>query len=291
MLSILIPVYNYNVLPLVQKLHAQAMQANIAFEIIVVDDCSTIEQKDNYRINELEHYRFLENNSNLGRTLTRKKLAEAAKFDHLLFLDADVMPADDAFISNYITAINDEPVVIGGVSYKAESLQKNKELRFKYGICREQTTAEQRNKNPYGSVLSGNILVKKNVFLENNYSEKYNYYGMDVMFSYNLYKNNIPVKHINNPVYHLGLEDNSIFFEKSLEAVKNRKQLLGNEKDSGQINSLLRYYKTIKKLRATGVVKLMFRITEPVLKKMILNRNPNLFCLDIYRLGYICSLK
>ena len=40
MLSILIPVYNYNAVDLVQKLHEQASQAGIPFEILLLDDNS-----------------------------------------------------------------------------------------------------------------------------------------------------------------------------------------------------------------------------------------------------------
>ncbi len=41
MLSILIPVFNYNIYPLVSELQ-QAIIENIVFEIITIDDASTI---------------------------------------------------------------------------------------------------------------------------------------------------------------------------------------------------------------------------------------------------------
>lgn len=42
-----------------------------------------------------------------------------------------------------------------------------------------------------------------------------NQYGLDVLFCQNLEKRQVVVKHIDNPVIHLGLEDNRSFIEKT----------------------------------------------------------------------------
>lgn len=287
MLSLLIPTYNYNALPLAEELHRQAEVENILFEIIVLDDASENFNIENEKVGLLRNGRYLRNENNLGRTLTRKKLAEAAQFDTLLFLDADVMPSTTDFIKNYIAAFGKAPVVFGGYAYR----DGKPSLRLTYGKEREEKTAAERSKNPYGSVFSGNLLIDRQVFLNNNFAGDGRYYGMDIYFCYQLYKNNIPVLHIDNPIYHLGLESDTVFFEKSLEAVRIRKQLLGNAEGIENINSLLRHYKNLKKKNLDGVVSVSFKLGKPLLKKMIMKKNPNLFCLDLYRLGYICSLK
>jgi len=290
MLSILIPAYNYDVTLLVQVLHTQCLQAGIEFEIIVADDSpGNPLSLVNRKITTQTHCRFIQNETNLGRTATRKKLAEAAVYDTLLFLDADVIPADGAFISRYLPYINNEnTVVMGGYAYKPEAGQPV--LRLKYGMAREEKAAEDRNNNPYASVFSGNFLTSKHVFLQNNYPENRNFYGMDNYFSYSLYKNEVTVVHIDNPIYHLGLEEDGVFFEKCLESVRIRKELLANKEGIENINPLLRYYKKLGKYRVRGLVAIVFRLCEPILKKRILNKNPNLFCLDLYRLGYLCTL-
>jgi hypothetical protein len=286
MLSILIPTYNYNVNPLVEVLYKQCLKENIAFEMLVLDDASTIEFPAGITG---ENISYQKNESNLGRTLTRKKLAETARYDSLLFLDSDVIPVTSDFIKNYTHYI-DNDIVLGGVAYVKETPEPAKELRHKYGRLREEVIASDRNKNPYGAILSGNLMIKKDIFLKYNYAQNHNLYGMDIYFSYQLFKNNIPVTHIDNPVYHLGLEDNEVFLKKSLQAVDSRKQLLENAEGIENINGLLKHYKNLKKYRLTGVISLGFKLAEPILKKMILKKDPNLFCLDIYRLGYICTL-
>ena len=291
MLSILIPAYNYDVTLLVAVLHSQCLQTGSDFEIIVADDSpGTPLSLVNWEITTLTHCQFIQNETNLGRTVTRKKLAEAAQYDTLLFLDADVLPADDDFIKRYLPFIHKEnTVVMGGYAYRPEAGQPV--LRLKYGISREQKSAEERNKNPYASVFSGNFLTPKQTFLQNNYPENRNFYGMDNYFSYSLYKNKVAVVHIDNFIYHLGLEDDAVFFAKCLESVRIRKELLANKEGIENINPLLRYYKKLGNYGLRGIVAFAFRVSEPLLKKRILNKNPNLFCLDLYRLGYLCTLR
>lgn len=288
MLSILIPTYNYNVMPLVQVLHRQAVQAGIAFEIIVLDDHST---ETYITSTEQGNVFYLQNDINLGRTATRKKLAEKARYTTLLFLDADVIPVSEDFIAKYVPYLSSQSVVLGGIAYVKATPENNKELRYKYGRLREEKTAVERSINPYGSVLSGNLLIPKSIFLANNYAESNNMYGLDIYFSYRLYKSNAKIIHIDNAVYHIGLETNEMFFKKTLSAVVSRKQLLNNAKGIENINGLLKQYNRLKKYRLTGIVRFFFNLTEPLLKKMILKKDPNLFCLDIYRLGYICHIK
>ncbi|KGO92578.1 glycosyltransferase family 2 protein [Flavobacterium subsaxonicum] len=293
MLSVLIPTYNYNILPLTEVLLGQCLKANLVFEIIVADDGpGRPTAQTNKAVAQLPYCRFIENTTNLGRTLTRKNLAEAAQYNNLLFLDADVMPADEQFIERYVPYLNGSiAVVVGGYAYRHYPADNNHRLRLKYGISREQKTASERNKNPYGSIFSGNFLIDKSTFLQNNYPDNHNYYGMDIYFSYSLFIKKTAVVHIDNPIYHLGLESDAVFFKKSMESVKIRKQLLAHKEGIGQVNSLIKHYNTLKKLHLAGLATLAFKVTEPLLKKMIFKKDPNLFCMDLYRLGYICSLK
>mgnify|MGYP000232582310 CR=1 FL=1 len=85
-------------------LHPNQLDVNdqiLFFEILVLDDASTDKQcsSENKKINALDHCSYLENEKNIGRTATRNILAKKAKYDWLLFLDADVIPLNTA-ISN-----------------------------------------------------------------------------------------------------------------------------------------------------------------------------------------------
>jgi glycosyltransferase involved in cell wall biosynthesis len=54
MLSILIPIYNFNAVPLVKELQKQCMECDLEFEIICIDDCSTLHQQENQAISSIE---------------------------------------------------------------------------------------------------------------------------------------------------------------------------------------------------------------------------------------------
>lgn len=292
MLSILIPTYNYAILALVKNVHQQCLEAQIPFEIICLDDQSDNDyQIENLIISTLPNCIYNVNQTNVGRTRTRQRLAEQAKYDWLLFLDADVIPVTSAFIQHYIDAIQPNTVIFGGYQYEKESTDATKILRYRYGKEREEKYASERNKNPYTYVFSGNMLVPKSIFLNFNYQANEKNYGMDIYFGYQLYQQHISVLHLDNPILHLGLETNEVYFQKALQGVESRKKYLLHEKGVDQMNPLVQAYAKLKKLGLTKLVAVGFKIVAPFLKKNILSTNPKLVYFDIYRLGYLCSLE
>ena len=55
MLSILIPVYNFNIVELAREIHHQAVSSGVAFEILIVDDGSVLSCKEeNRKVSQLE---------------------------------------------------------------------------------------------------------------------------------------------------------------------------------------------------------------------------------------------
>lgn len=90
MLSILIPVYNYDVRSLVGDLAKQCLEASIPFEILCYDDHSQEEfDRINQKVIQLEGVTYFRLAKNVGRSMIRNHLAQVARYDHLLFLDCD----------------------------------------------------------------------------------------------------------------------------------------------------------------------------------------------------------
>ena len=90
MLSILIPVYQVKVEKLVVKLIKQCDRCKIEFEILCFDDGSKERIKvSNRSIDLLMRVNYVELSENLGRSKIRNRLAKSARYDYLLFLDAD----------------------------------------------------------------------------------------------------------------------------------------------------------------------------------------------------------
>lgn len=294
MLSILIPCYNYNITDLVFSLVKMFEEETIPYEIIVIDDGTKNQELIAYNknINSLLNCQYIINEVNQGRTNTRNELAKKSRFENLLFLDADVLPLHKTFITNYVSFLSkDYNVICGGCSYENNQPVNEFILRWKYGKSREENKASLRNQKPFSYIFSGNILIKKEIFLECNFSENKNKYGMDNFLSYNLFTINANILHIDNEILHLGLENNSVFLKKSIESVESRHHYLANKPKIEEINSLLKHYKTLKKLGLNKLIATSFKFFRPSLERNILGFNPNLFLFDLFRLGYICSLK
>ena len=294
MLSILIPTYNYNVYPLVLELHKQCLECQIEFEIIVFDDASKSELNiENEKINSLTNCFFKILELNIGRSSIRNLLAKQSKFENLLFLDADTIPISKDFIKNYVSNIDvDEKVIYGGIKYQKERPTKNELLRWVYGNKREALSIEKRNKNPYLSFLTLNFLIKKSIFNQVKFNESIqNLRHEDTLFSYDLSQKKIKLIHIENPVWHLGLDTSLIFIKKSEEAVIGLKNLIESKYIDCNYTKISSYYKKIKYYRLTKIIAFTFRVTKPILKKQLLSDKPSLIVFDLYRLGYLCCLK
>ena len=76
MLSILLPVYNFDVRKLVKQLHEQGNMLEIPFEIICTDDGSEEEFKNlNSELEKLYSVSYQELKNNLGRSKIRNYLS------------------------------------------------------------------------------------------------------------------------------------------------------------------------------------------------------------------------
>jgi hypothetical protein len=293
MLSILIPVYNYNVSPLVEALHKQCLESKIEFEILCQDDGSNQNLIKNNEINQLKNTSYTILEHNIGRSAIRNLLAQKARFENLLFLDADTLPIHSDFISNYILHINNiEKVIYGGIQYQKEKPIKSEILRWIYGKSREALSVEKRQENPYLSLLTLNFLISKSIFKKVHFNEEIpNLRHEDTLFSYELKQNNIQVIHIENPVYHLGIESSETFLKKSEESVIGLKYLVDKKLINVEYVKLSHYYKILDKYKLSGFFGKLFLYFKSSSRKNLLSDNPSLFVFDLYRLGYYFTLK
>jgi hypothetical protein len=292
MLSILIPTYNYNALPLATILEQQALKAGIVFELICMDDGSFSEHnKANQQINTLTNAKFIEHIKNVGSKANRRRLAKIAQYKWLLFIDADSKPKSSHFLSIYINEMRQPfDAVFGGFAYETALQDAKKTLRYTFGKRREEVDAQVRNKKPYKVIISANFLIKKSTFLNIINREAKNIYGLDYLFSSQLKTHHIKIKHINNEVYHLGLDSNAQFLKKARHAVEALHYIY----ESGSIKehdiSLLRTYKVFKFSGLWRIFAWLFNKFEMKIRANLTGPHPNLVLFDLYRLGYLCTL-
>jgi len=289
MLSILIPVYNYNVIPLVEEVYKQVSLCNIPFEILVFDDQSNLFLKENDAINNFPECSFRRLSKNIGRSAIRNLLASEALHGKLLFIDAGTFPENKNFIKTYVENIHHK-VITGGMTYLKEPPKKPFKLRWIYTKKRESVSQNATNKRSI--VCSSNFLINKEIFDIITFDESLQKYGCeDVVFFDAIAKKEIPIHYIINPVIHDANDDAETFIRKTEFAVENLIELIDTNKlsyDRYKVSSL--YYK-MNKLKIDKAVSFIFRISRNLLKKNFHSSYPSILCYDFYRLGYFCLTK
>ena len=301
MLSILIPTYNTNLHPLVSELQAQLIESNIEYEIIISDDASsdTSVRYHNSLLAEQYHVQYIQNEQNIGRSKIRNSLADAAKYPTLLFMDCDARVKSSDYISNYIRFLQENNlqgtdfVVLGGLSYREMRPEKTKLLRYRYGIKREVRPAYERNRDPYRAFTPFNMLIAKSVFEKCRFEESLKQYGYeDTFFGIELKKCGIPVYHIDNELYHEGIDTNELLLDKVAAGVANLVNLQSHNKLDDKflaVSTLLATYQKLKKtLTGKFTLSLLGKIQQPL--RNISSTYNSLVFLDLYKLSVMHNL-
>lgn len=293
MLSILIPTYNYNVVPLVLELHKQADNIGIDYEILVQDDCSQLFIDENFNINTLSNCKFSVNIHNLGRGKNINSLAEKSKYEFILILESDSIPASEFYLKNYVEKLSKSTkVIFGGVNYPAHQPAKEKMLRWKYGKNRETKSLRHRLENNYDFVFTWNLLVSKEILIRNPFSEFVQQYGYeDLIFIKNLRVNAVTIEHIENPLIHINAEFSLDFIKKAEVAVQTMHNLIKSQNIEYEDTRLTSLYAIIQKLHLIKMQRIIFLKTKKLLLRNLMSQNPNLYIFDFYKLGYLCSLS
>lgn len=292
MFSICIPIYEFDVRNFVNSLHKQATHCNIKFEIRCYDDGSSDAMKSlNKEIVELPNVVYQEMNENLGRSAIRNKLAEEAVNTELLFLDCDSECVDDQFIKRYVQEHDAGTVTYGGRCYQTNPPEeKTKYFHWLYGTEREVTPYAQRHKHPYHSFMTNNFMISKYEFLTIKLDETLVGYGHeDTQFGRELKSKNIAIKHIDNPLCHVGLENADAFLEKTRQGLQNLHTLIKRNKIGDDVR-LYAYYKKAKLFLLAKYLRRKFRKKEKELIESLCGDNPALKDFDFYKLGYLLCL-
>jgi hypothetical protein len=292
MISVLIPIYNFNVAKLVKDLHSQLTYSNVEFEIILGDDAST-EKHGNDKLTNLKGVTYFSLPENIGRAKMRNLLVEKSNYSFLLFMDCDASVSSSLYVNNYIVEIsrNMAPVcIIGGVEYRLQKPNPKYYLRWYYGRKRETTDADLRNSKPYKSFTSFNAVFSKTIFDIVKFDESFSTYGNeDTFFGDQLRNAQISVIHINNPLYHDGLDTNEDYLKKVETSIDNLISLLQSKKiDTNFVeeNRLLATYFKCKRLKTISLFQCFYKTFLPNIKQKILKK-PSIFWLDLYKLGYL----
>lgn len=230
-LSICIPVYNWDIRPLIQRLRLELDSGSWgkSVEFYILDDFSSdfkVKSANAYFFfnSKADNLRYEELVKNIGRTKIRNLLAERTKGQYLLFMDSDVIPDQNTFINKYFEYALESKwdVVCGGCSYKTRKMI-GEEYDFSHylGKKTEAKPATIRNQKPWRYLFTSNVMIRRSCFLETHFDERFSGYGHeDTEWGIRLGKR-YKVLHINNPVSHLGLVSKFSAYNKMRLSINN----------------------------------------------------------------------
>ncbi len=292
MISICIPVYNFNVTSLLNELSKQGDASGFPYEIILIDDFSSEDfRKLNEKACKKHSYILLERN--IGRARIRNMFLEYSKFNKLLFLDCDSIIISDDFLLNYINDVflDDSIVIYGGTVYDENAPHRNRLLRWKYGIKRESQKSLIRKQSPFSYFRTNNFLIDKAIFEEIRFDERIVDYGHeDTLFSYMLMKNGVRVKHTDNPVLHFSAETNSSFLNKTEKSIANLCRIIvftDYDHEFIRTTRIVSVFIRIKNLKFAGIIWLFLRLLKPFIKFLLSRGIASLVLFDLYKLSLL----
>jgi glycosyltransferase involved in cell wall biosynthesis len=299
MISILIPVYNFDISFLVSCLHQSISQSEIYSEIIIgADGCNNGSIKTYKSLENLEKVKLIISEPNIGRAAIRNRLAESASGRYLLFIDADALIQGNAqpYLNNYINVLNSAKVICGGTAYRTiPPDDPDRYLRWNYGIHREQRSAKKRNKSPHSSFSGFNFIVERELMLKIKFNEELRKYGHeDTLFGYQLRVASIPILHIDNPIVHDGIETNREFILKTQEGVNNLSLLYDMVTDKPTFVRTVKLLRLYRYLRFFGLSYILARIYRKHKRKIeifLRRRKSTLFIFSLYKLSLFCYYR
>ena len=291
MLSICIPVYNFDVRVLVYDLHRQVLRCGVPFEIILIDDASSASYITFlHELTVLPHLRLILLSENIGRSKIRNALVKEARYPYLIFMDCDSATVTSGYIAQYLPYCQPNTVTYGGRCYEKEKPSDDTLLHWKYGIKREALPAAERQRRPNFNFCTNNFLIDKAIFKTITFSEQLEGYGHeDTFFGLELLGFHIPINHIDNPLLHLGLESANIFLKKTDNGIVNLRkvEMMLKEKypDYAGHSKLMRTKIFLQKYRLLSLTRSVLKTFKPLMKRNLLGKHPSLFVFDLYKLA------
>lgn len=298
MVSLLIPVYDYDIVALVYYMKNGIKKVSEFGEIIIGDDGSSPEFKKKYQSLQGDKVKLISSEKNIGRAAIKNLLAGEAKGEYVLFIDADTMVPGtaEAYLKKWLTFLPKAKVICGGVLYhESKPGDPDKLLRWKYGRKREQQKASERNKNPHANFSTFNVLFEKSVFSKIRFNEELRQYGHeDTLMGYQLKKAGIGIYHIDNGLVHEGLETNREYLNKTKLGIENLSKLYGIVTDRSTFSStvrLLRNYHIIEVLRFNRILAGIFIRYRERMEIRLDSSKVSLMLFGFYKICMFCTFR
>ncbi|MEM5518198.1 glycosyltransferase family 2 protein [Henriciella sp. AS95] len=220
---------------------------------------------------------------NIGRSEARNRLTALAKTDWLLFLDADMCPDTDRFLTRYLKALDSAEgpsLIAGGFSVRQVGPTSETGLHHAQSKRSECLPAAIRSEDPGLYVFSSNILVHADILNAIGFDEGFTGWGWeDVDWGLRVAEA-YPVIHIDNTATHLGLDPTAVLIEKFGGSGANFARLAERHPDAMKSMKLFKMARLMRFLPARPMWRGLTKFTA---RQSVLPMSMRLAALKTYR--------
>ncbi|MEM9054194.1 MAG: glycosyltransferase family A protein [Pseudomonadota bacterium] len=220
---------------------------------------------------------------NAGRSHARNRLLALAETDWILFLDADMRPDEDDFLTRYLEALDEatEPTLIpGGFTLKHAHPTEETLLHASQSRTSECVTAEVRGQEPGRYVFTSNILVHRAILDAVQFDDGFTGWGWeDVDWGLRI-ADEFPIDHIDNTATHLGLDTDAALMAKYAGSGANFARAIERHPEALKSTPLYKAAYRLARMPGRSVLK---SIAGFVAQRRWLPTKLRLFALKLYR--------
>lgn len=259
-LSVLMPFLRDDPSELLRMLDSEAEGIDGRAELIVLDDGTADAGLTARLIAGLDSLslpaRLITLATNEGRSKGRNRLAQPARGGFLLFLDSDMRPDHDRFLTDWADlAANDDPAVaFGGFSLLQAPTDRRFAVHRQMAARSDCIPAAQRALQPEKYVFTSNLLVRRDVFDTESFDAGFSGWGWeDVEWAMRVSRR-FAVKHIDNPATHMGLDTVEALAAKYEQSAPNFARVAARHPD---FVAAYPSYRVARKLKAVPGLRLV----------------------------------
>lgn len=290
-LSVLIPFYRDNPSELLAELLKQADVLS-GIEVLMYDDgtidpviCAALaaQIKD-----ASAPVTLIIAKQNKGRAAARNTLQENARGEWVLFLDADMRPGSESFLSHYLSLVqaNTADIIFGGFTVPRDAKREQRLHRALSEVSDCLPLSERQAAGPQ-YVATSNLCVRKSVLLAEPFDDGFVGWGWEDSEWAARASARYVLIHTDNTALHLGLESDDTLLKRFKDSAQNYKRFTSLHPDLAQTLTL---YRLTQKLRKVPLHRTLRPLMKIIVKFHALPIRLRVLALKIWRASWYAEV-